>query len=85
MKNIFKVTSILVIILMLTNCKKDKVAEPEPVPTPTSPTSTAGALSILFEGMVGDSALTLSTSTYTNAVGNTFNVTLYKYYISNIN
>jgi hypothetical protein len=34
--------------------------------------------------MVGDSELVFSTSTYTNQIGNTFNVTTYKYYISNI-
>ncbi len=34
--------------------------------------------------MVGTDALALGSQTYTNAAGNTFNVTSYKYYISNI-
>jgi|JI7StandDraft_1071085.scaffolds.fasta_scaffold115430_3 hypothetical protein len=85
MKNIFKFTAIALIALTLTNCKKDKEKDPEPEPTPTPTTpSTAGSLKIEFEAMVGDSALVFNTETYTNQAGNTFNVSMYKYYISNI-
>jgi hypothetical protein len=83
MKNIFKVIAIAIMALSLSNCKKDTVKAPEPEPEATAP-ATTGALRILFEGMVGDSGLVLSTETYTNQAGNTFNVTMYKYYISNI-
>lgn len=81
MKHILKFASIALIALMLTNCKKDKVQEPEPAPEPTA---TAGSLKLHFEAMVGDSALVFSTSTYTNQAGNSFNVTLFKYYITNV-
>ncbi|MBK6984369.1 MAG: hypothetical protein IPH32_06260 [Bacteroidetes bacterium] len=85
MKNIFKFTAIALIALTLTNCKKDKDKDPEPEPTPTTP-ATTGSLKIEFEAMVGDSALEFGTAntTYTNQAGNTFNVSMYKYYISNI-
>lgn len=79
MKKLLKLLLLLLITSPgLNSCKKDKT-EPEPLPE-TNPVS----LQIEFEGMVGDSALVLSTKTYTNAAGNTFNVTLYRYYISNI-
>jgi hypothetical protein len=84
MKNIFKITAIVFIAFTLSNCKKDKTTEPEPTPTPVTPTATTGSINIVFEGMVGDSNLVLSTKTYTNQAGNTFNVTTYKYYVSNI-
>jgi hypothetical protein len=87
MKNIFKFTAIALIALTLTNCKKDKDKDPEPVPMPAPTTpATTGSLNIEFEAMVGDSALEFGTAntTYTNQAGNTFNVSMYKYYISNI-
>jgi hypothetical protein len=84
MKNLLKITAIALIALTLTNCKKDKDKDPEPVPAPQTPAATTGSLKIYFEAMVGDSELVFSTSTYTNQAGNTFNVSTYKYYISNI-
>lgn len=86
MKNIFKITAVVAIALTLFNCKKNKNTEPEPepLPAPNTPTATAGNLKLNFEAMVGDSSLVFATSTYTNDAGNTFNVTLFKYYISNI-
>jgi hypothetical protein len=83
MKNIFKISAIALLAFTLTNCKKDKDKDPEPVPVP-QPAATTGSLKINFEAMVGDSELVLSTSTYTNQAGNTFNVSMYKYYITNI-
>ncbi|MBL7936572.1 MAG: hypothetical protein JNM51_12275 [Bacteroidia bacterium] len=84
MKHIFKITAIILMAITLTNCKKDKDKDPEPEPAPVVPTQNTGNLEIYFEAMVGDSELVLSTSTYTNLAGNAFNVTAYKYYISNI-
>jgi len=82
MKNIFKITAIAVLAIALSNCKKDTVTPPDPEPEAPA---TTGSLRILFEAMVGDSNLVLgTTNTYTNQIGNTFNVTAYKYYISNI-
>ena len=83
MKNLF-ITTIALLALCLSNCKKDTVKAPDPEPEAPMP-ATAGSLKLLFEAMVGDSGLTLGTSnTYTNQAGNTFNVTMYRYYISNI-
>jgi hypothetical protein len=85
MKNLFKLSVIvLTTSIVLISCKKEKTVEPEPVPPPVAPVT--GNLKIEFEAMVGNSALVFGTSntTYTNQAGNTFNVTTYKYYISNI-
>ncbi|MBI3520040.1 MAG: hypothetical protein HY062_11875 [Bacteroidetes bacterium] len=81
MKTIFKTTAILMLALTFTFCKKDTKS---PDPEPEVPAATGGKLHILFEGMVGDSDLVFATETYTNQAGNTFNVTMYRYYISNI-
>ena len=84
MKNIFKLTTILILALTLTNCKKDKTSDTAPEPAPVVPVTPSGSLKIYFEAMVDTNALVFSTQTYTNQVGNTFNVTAYKYYISNV-
>jgi hypothetical protein len=82
MKKIITLFAMSIMALTFTNCKKDKVTEPES--TPATPAATTGNLKIYFEASVGDSALVLSTSTYTNQISDTFNVTVFKYYISNI-
>jgi hypothetical protein len=82
MKTILK-TLIIISALTFISCKKDKTLPPEPLPNNQN-NSTSGSLKIEFEAMVGDSSLVFSTSTYTNQTGNTFNVTMFKYYISNI-
>jgi hypothetical protein len=46
--------------------------------------SPAGKLIIHFENYVGDKKLALDTAAYTNALGQAFTVTNFKYYISNI-
>lgn len=83
MKNIFKISAIALLALSLSNCKKDKVQEPEPAPEPT-PAATVGNLKLHFEAMVGDSDLVFNTENYSNLAGNTFNVTMFKYYITNV-
>lgn len=72
----------LMMVLTLVNCKKDKTSSPEPEPTPVLPTT--GNLNLAFEGMVGSVPLVFTTQTYTNQAGNTYNITMAKYYISNI-
>lgn len=86
MKTICITLALLCLNLTFTQCKKNsKEPEPEPLtPAVTTPAVTGGTLQIEFEGAVGDSALVLSSQTYTNQAGNTFNVTLCKYYVSNI-
>lgn len=83
MKHLFKLAILIAMAFTWSNCKKEtKAPEPEPI-TPVTPVPT-GSLEIEFEGMVGDSDLVLSTKTYTNFAGNTYSITIAKYYISNI-
>lgn len=82
MKISIKFFASVIIILFLANCKKDESSTPEPQPLPSLPSS--GNLTLFFEGMVGTSPLVFSTQTYTNQAGNTYNITMAKYYISNI-
>lgn len=86
MKSLYQIMMLLCLSVAVSNCKKDtKAPEPEPTPPPvTAPSTPSGSLQIEFDGMVGDSDLVFSTATYTNQAGNTFNITLCKYYISNI-
>lgn len=88
-QNIIKAL-LLLIIISFNACKKDEpVAEenlpitPTPTPTPT-PVSQLGTINIDFDNVVGTANLELNTGSYTNAAGNTFNVSKFIYYISNI-
>lgn len=51
---------------------------------PTPPSAPLGASKITFQNFVGNQPLLLSSAWYTNANGDSFNVTTYKYYITNI-
>lgn len=72
--------SLLLMAVIFTGCKKD----PEPTPATTTTGSSTGSLKIHFEGMVDTNALVLNTQNYVNANGDTFKVSTFKYYISNI-
>lgn len=50
----------------------------------STPTATVGSLKIEFEAKVGDSAFVLNTKNYTNTNGDTFNISTFKYYVSNV-
>lgn len=82
MRRSIKFLAAIMLVLTLTNCKKDKTTTPAPEPSPVLPT--AGNLNLYFAGMVGLDPLVFSTHTYTNQAGNTYNITMAKYYISNI-
>lgn len=82
MKITIKFFAAIMMVLSFTNCKKDKSSTPEPQPLPVVPST--GNLTLFFEGMVGASPLVFTTQTYTNQAGNTYNITMAKYYISNI-
>ncbi len=77
-------TKLLIITLFLSvafiSCKKDPV-EPEDNHTHEA---TEGTLELEFEAMVDTNALVFNTQNYLNANGDTFNVSLFKYYISNV-
>lgn len=80
-KIILSSLTVLALSLSFVQCKKDKKSDPA---TPSTPAATTGSLSILFENTVDTLSLDLGTTTYTNAAGNTYSVTTFKYYISNI-
>ncbi len=68
----------IIIVLAVTTfaaCKKDK--------TPEYNIGIKGELSVEFDNIAGSSDLQLNTATYTNALGESFKVTKFKYYVSN--
>jgi len=67
----------LIALLSLTACKKDS---PEPVYSE----SNLAPLSVEFDNIMGSQNLVLNTTNYTNAAGETYNVQLLQYFISNI-
>jgi len=82
MKSIYKIMATLAITsIVLSACKK----EPDPIDdTDDTPTPTTGSLKLEFDNMVGSESLVLNDSIYLNQNGDTFNVTTFKYYISNV-
>ncbi|MDQ4140154.1 MAG: hypothetical protein M3142_06480 [Bacteroidota bacterium] len=74
---LIKYTAILLIAftsIFTLACKED------PDPTPALP----GQVTLEFENVVGNAALSLDDQEYTNANGDQFKVSMFKYYISNI-
>lgn len=75
--------SALLLLMMITfvvvSCKKDPTDT-----TPTDPSTTFGSLKLKFKNMAGDSLLVLNSAQYTNAANDTFMVSKFDYYISNI-
>lgn len=70
-------TSLLLAAISLASCSKKPVEkEPAAVQKP--------GVTVQFRNMVNGEDLVLKTGTYTNANGDTFNVDVYRYYISNI-
>lgn len=76
--------SVLFLGMIFTSCKKDdKTSEPvTPAPTP-DPTITYGNLKIQFTNFVDAQALVLGTA-FQNPAGESFTVTKFNYYISNV-
>ncbi|MCD6066263.1 MAG: hypothetical protein K0S33_1089 [Bacteroidetes bacterium] len=72
---------IVIVAVVIASCKKDPVDEPA---TPTPPAATTGSLKIEFENMVDTNELVLNSETYVNANNDSFTVSKFKYYISNI-
>lgn len=63
--------------LMFSACKKEET----PV---TSTQAKDGNLNIVFDNMVGNDPVVMSQLSFLNAAGNTYSVSLLKYYVSNI-
>jgi hypothetical protein len=79
MKFLFSSTLFLCLAFFTWQCKKDQPAEPEPVPVTTN------TMRISFNNVVGASPLVLGAPyQYVNLNGDSFLVSAYKYYISNI-
>ena len=78
-KSTYNVVAILFLLsLGLSSCKDN---EPKPTNTP----KTKGILTLQFSHTVDGIALTKNSATYyTNAAGNEFNVSTFRYYISNV-
>ena len=69
--------------VLFSGCRK----KPDPLITPpidTSGVAADGHLKIVLENMAGTQVLVLNTGSYINAAGDTFTVSRYKYYITNI-
>lgn len=69
------------ILLAMAACKKEK--EPAP-PSTNNPAPATGAIKIQFSHVVGADALVLAGPQYINQNGDTFTVTKFNYYVSNI-
>lgn len=71
----------LIFAISFTACKKDE----ENKPAPTTPVTPTGSLEISFDHMVGSRPLELDSNIkYVNTEGDTFSVSVFNYYISNI-
>jgi hypothetical protein len=69
--------------IVLLSCKKDVIIPPEPFPELSS-IDTTGFLEIHVDNMVGNLPLILGSTNYVNSANDTFNVNIYKYYLSNV-
>lgn len=79
MKSIFKYSIITAIsAATLFSCEK------KPNPTPTDPGNDTGSIQLEFFNKAGSSSLVLNDQWYTNENGDSFTVSKFNYYISNI-
>ncbi len=69
--------------IVLLSCKKDFIVPPEPFPELSS-IDTTGFLEIHVDNMVGNLPLILGSTNYVSSANDTFNVNIYKYYLSNV-
>jgi len=75
--------SAVVAVGLFSSCSKDSGTNPDPNPNPEQ----KGTVVMKFENYVGGTGLSLkngATYSYVNTNGDQFNVTTYKYYVSNI-
>jgi hypothetical protein len=83
MNYIYKILALLAISsTVFSACKKEP--DPHDDHDHDHNTPTTGSLILEFENVVGNEALVLNDSIYLNQNGDTFNVTTFKYYISNV-
>ncbi len=68
--------------LCMASCKKTHAPAPEPLPPAAA--DTTGTVSIVINHVVNDSTLVFGVQKYINANGDTFSVTTFRYYFTNI-
>ncbi len=77
MKNIFRnLFAVALLSMVIVSCTKDDKM--------VDPMGTTGSITIEYDNVVGDRDLKLDTDNYTNGAGESFNITTFNYYISNI-
>ena len=76
--------SALVILIIISSCKKNNAPKPEPLPLPVTLIDTTGSLDIDVSNVVNGLPLLLSSTSYTNANNDTFNIDVLKYYFTNV-
>ncbi len=69
--------------IVLLSCKKDVIVPPEPFPS-SNYIDTSGFLEIHVANTVGNLPLMLGSTNYVSAANDTFNVSIFKYYLSNV-
>ncbi|RZK37530.1 MAG: hypothetical protein EOO90_24970 [Pedobacter sp.] len=72
-KNI-SIAIVAILSIAFTSCKKEEVVN----------TAEKGTFTLEFENQVNGAPLVLNTQNYTNAIGESFNISTFKYYVSNI-
>jgi hypothetical protein len=70
---------LIVVVLAFTFCKKDKKTE-----DPVEPVATTGSAKVNFKGTVDAADLVYGTTKYRTLHGDTFTVSMFKYYITNV-
>jgi hypothetical protein len=81
MKGIKSIALLAIFSIGIAACEK----KPDPATTPTpTPTTGNGEVGFEFANMAGGSELVFNTGSYTNAAGETFTVSKFNYYITNI-
>lgn len=69
---------------VLFSCQKSDIVKPEPLPALSIPTDTNGFLEIHINNVANGNPLALGTTTYTTANNDTFNVNLFRYFVTNV-
>ncbi len=75
---------LFVFFALFFSCKKSTAPAPEPLPPLNLSPDTTGFLEIHIDNTVNGQPLIMNTQNYTNANGDTFNISIYKYYVSNV-
>lgn len=75
----FLLVMLMGITLVFTSCSKDKDDDPAPSPSPSNP-----QIAIDIGLIYGTQTLDLNSTTYTNAAGEQFTVSKFKFYLSNV-